>query len=397
MRVGFNALFLGQEATGSGQYTRHLLKALAQQNGRNEYLLYQLDKPGSSKKPSLWNTLPSLKAHVLHTPFARRLENLDKLWFEQVAFPHACRGALVDLCHVPYFASPICPTVPTVVTVHDLIPMLLPVYRGSLAVRLYTRLVAQAAKRAMLIITDSLHSKEDIVRHLSVPAERVQVIYLAANPACRPVCDEAVLAAVRRKYGLPDRYVLYLGGFDQRKNLSTLFAAYARVTQSEGGDTAPLVIAGRLPEADTPLYSDPRRAAREQGVEESVVFTGWVEEDDKPALYSGAMFFVFLSLYEGFGLEPLEAMSCGTPVLAADAASLPEIVGRGGLLVPPTDVDRVVEGMLTLLQDPRVRRQLQENALAQAAKFDWRRTAEQTLHAYELVVTGVEVSSTQTE
>jgi glycosyltransferase involved in cell wall biosynthesis len=97
---------------------------------------------------------------------------------------------------------------------------------------------------------------------------------------------------------------------------------------------------------------------------------------------------VFLSLYEGFGLEPLEAMSCGTPVLAADAASLPEIVGRGGLLVPPTDVDRIVEGMLTLLQDPQVRHQLQQNALAQAAKFDWRRTAEQTLRAYELVVTG---------
>jgi len=219
MRVAFNAFFLGQESTGSGQYTRQLLRALAQLDQRNEYLLFRPEKPGFSQKQGFWNH------KLLRTPFAHRFENLDKLWFEQVSFPRACRRASVDLCHVPYFASPLYPTVPTVVTVHDLIPLLLPAYRGSIWVRLYTHLVAAAARQADLIITDSSHSKGDIVRHLRVLPERVHVIHLAADPACRPVLDEEALAAVRRKYGLPDEYVLYLGGFDQRKNLHTLFDA----------------------------------------------------------------------------------------------------------------------------------------------------------------------------
>jgi glycosyltransferase involved in cell wall biosynthesis len=128
--------------------------------------------------------------------------------------------------------------------------------------------------------------------------------------------------------------------------------------------------------------------ARELGVEQNVIFTGWIAEEDKPALYSGALFFAFLSLYEGFGLMPLEAMSCGTPVLAADAASLPEIVGNGGLLVNPTNVDEVVEGILTLLRDSGLRQQLRQGALVQAGQFDWKRTAEKTLQVYDLVVSG---------
>jgi glycosyltransferase involved in cell wall biosynthesis len=382
MRVGLNAFFLGRESAGSGQYTRQLLQALAQVGTHNEYLVYGLQKLG------FWSGSASWTLQVLRTPFSRRSGNFDKLWFEQVAFPRACRSASVDLCHVPYFASPMFRTAPTVVTVHDLIPLLLRPYQGSIWVRLYTLLVAAAARRADRIITDSLHSKSDIVRHLRVAPERVHVIYLAADPACRPVSDEDTLAAVRRKYGLPDAYVLYLGGFDQRKNLYTLFQAYARVSRSLGGEAPSLVVAGRLPAVDTPLFPDPKRMARELGVEQNVIFAGWIAEEDKAALYSGALFFAFLSLYEGFGLMPLEAMSCGTPVLAADAASLPEIVGAGGLLVNPSDLDGIVDGMLLLLRDSELRQQLRQGALVQAGQFDWRRTAEQTLQVYDLVVSG---------
>ena len=390
MRVGFNAFFLGQESTGSGQYAHHLLQALAQLDKRNEYLLFKLQKPGfSDTRPGgQCQGKPDFCSQVLRTPFARRYENQAKLWFEQIAFPRACRRASVDLCHVPYFAPPVRPTVPTVVTVHDLIPLLLPSYRGSILVRLYTLLVAAAARRSDWIITDSLHSKGDIVRHLRVAPERVQVIYLAADPACRPVVDEESLGAVRRKYGLPEAYVLYLGGFDQRKNLRTLFRAYAHVQEAMGSKTPRLVVAGRLPVAETPLFPDPKRMAAELGIERSVIFTGWVAGEDKPALYSGALFFAFLSLYEGFGLMPLEAMSCGTPVLAARSSSLPEIVGPGGILVNPVELDDVVEGMAALVRDPSLRGRLSQNALAQAAKFDWHQTANETLQVYELAVSG---------
>lgn len=374
MRIGFNADFLGQETTGSGQYTRQLLQALTQASGQHEYLLYTSEKPGLRD------------GQALHTPFTGRSDNLDKLWFEQVAFPRACRRASVDLAHVPYFASPIRPTVPTVVTVHDLIPLLLPAYRGSVWVRLYTHWVAAAARRAKRIITDSLASKSDIVKHLRVPAEQIRVIYLAADPACRPVADAKALAAVRRKYGLPDAYVLYLGGFDQRKNLGALLRAYQRASKAIGNEAPPLVVAGRLPAVDTVLFPSPQRMAKELGISPRVIFTGWVAEDDKPALYSGALFFAFLSLYEGFGLMLLEAMSCGTPVLASRTSSLPEVVGEGGLLVDPEDVNGISEAMIDLLRDPELREQLARHALAQAAKFDWKRTAEQTLGVYASAV-----------
>jgi glycosyltransferase involved in cell wall biosynthesis len=381
MRVGFNAFFLEQESTGSGQYTRQLLDALAKLDGCNEYLLYAPEQLGSSKKPHCWDSLS-----LLGTPFTGRSENLSKLWFEQITFPRVCRRASVDLAHVPYFASPLRPSVPTVVTVHDVIPLLLPAYRGSIWVRLYTRLVAAAAERADAIITDSQHSKQDIVRHLHVAPERVQVIYLAADPTCRPVKDAGVLDGVRRKYGLPEKYILYLGGFDRRKNLSTLLRAYAGARRALGGRAPPLVVAGRLPAVETVLFPDPRRLAEESDIERSVVFTGWISDEDKPALYSGALFFCFLSLYEGFGLMPLEAMSCGTPVLASQDSSLPEVVGSGGLLVDPSALDEVVEAMVALMQDHELWQALKQAASAQASRFRWEWTAEQTLRVYDRVL-----------
>ncbi len=383
MRIAFNAFFLGQESTGSGQYTHQLLRTLAQLDSHNEYLLYNLHGRGLHPQPSPWTALK-----LLSTPVRLPSENLAKLWFEQVGFPRACRNAAADLAHIPYFASPLYPTVPTVVTVHDLIPLLLPAYRGSIVVRLYMRLVAAAARRADMIITDSQHSKQDIVEYLRVPPERVEVVYLAAHPDCRPVSEEGILAAVRRKYGLPEAYVLYLGGFDQRKNLRTLLQAYARLCQGVGADVPPLVIAGRLPLVQSPLFPDPRSMASELGIEQRVIFTGWVAEEDKPALYSSALFFVFLSRYEGFGLMPLEAMSCGTPVLASRSSSLPEIVGAGGLLVDPMDLDGILQGMVALLREPALRERLRREALDQAARFDWSWTAEKTLQVYHRVAGG---------
>ena len=359
MRIGINAFFLKRPETGSGQYTRHLLEALARVEPANEYILFG----------------PAIR----DSRFAIR--NLHKLWFEQVSFPRACRG--LDLAHVPYFASPLFPTTPTVVTIHDLIPLILPAYRGSLLVRAYTRLVAAAARRANAVIADSQASKRDIVRLLGIPSHRVQVVYLAADEKFGPVRDETLVEAVRRRYGLPDRYILYLGGFDCRKNVATLLRAFARLRKPAD---LKLVIAGRLPERDTPFFPHPRRLAERLGLEERVAFIGWVAEEDKPALYSGAVAFVFPSLYEGFGLPVLEAMACGTPVVASNRASLPEVVGQGGLLVDPTDVDGLAAAIEAVLVDEGLQAELGERALAQAARFSWERTARETLAVYRKVI-----------
>jgi glycosyltransferase involved in cell wall biosynthesis len=378
MRVGFNAFFLGQPSTGSGQYSQHLLRALAGIDRHNEYIAYGPEKPHPS-------TLSGFSLGALSTPWGRRSTRLAKLWLEQISFPRACRRDEVNVAHVPYFGSPLYASVPTVVTIHDLIPLLLPNYRSSVWVQLYTSLVAASARRADMIITDSRHSKQDIVQHLHIASERVRTIHLAADPACKPIDDEGALVALRRKYELPDAYMLYLGGFDRRKNVGLLLHAYALLLRALPDTAPPLVVAGRLGDTHTALFPDIKRITAELGIEHSVRFTGWIAEEDKPALYSGALFFAFLSLYEGFGLEPLEAMSCGTPLLVSNCTSLPEIVGSGGLFVDATDVLSVAEGMAALVQDSALREHLAERGLAQAARFDWNQTARETLDVFHLV------------
>ena len=218
---------------------------------------------------------------------------------------------------------------PVVVTVHDLIPLLLPLYRGGPLQRAYTWLVSRTARRADAVLTDSEASKRDIVAHLGIATERVHAIHLAADPRYRPVTDPAELARVRAKYGLPDEpFLLYLGGFDARKNVVRMIEAYGRMVaryqdRSQSRTPSPrslplipvppsLVIAGQLPAADTPFAPDPRPVVARLGLADRVHFTGWVDEADKPALYSLALGSVFVSEYEGFGLPVVEGMRCKT-------------------------------------------------------------------------------------
>lgn len=274
-----------------------------------------------------------------------------------------------------------------VVTIHDLIPFILPAYRGSVLVRLYTRLVAAGARRARAIITDSGCSKQDILDLLDVPPARVHVVYLAVNETFKPVEDAQKLEVIREKYNLPSEYILYLGGFDQRKNVTTLILAFAKMIESAGAK-AHLVIAGRLPTQNSAFFPDPLPAVERAGLQDRVSFIGWVPEEDKPALYSRADMFVFPSLYEGFGLPPVEAMSCGAAVIASNRGSLPEVVGEGGLLIDPLDVDGLAAALTALAEDEGRRRELAAKGLHQARRFSWQKTVAETLEVYRAVATG---------
>ena len=371
MHVAVNAWFWHRTETGSGQYTRRLVEHLL---ALEPHLDLTLVAPGRGFgfQVSRVRDEENLKPET---------SNLTKLYFEQIAFPRACRRLGVDVAHVPYWAPPLVPSVPTVVTIHDIIPLVLREYRGGPLVRAYTALVATAARSAALVLTDSQASRRDILAHLDLPPERVWVVYLAADRRFRPD-PEPNDAAVRARYGLPERYVLYLGGFDIRKNVATALATY-RWAGPVVGEECPLVVAGRLPERDTPFAPDPRRQARSLGLRpEWVRFIGWVAEEDKPALYRGAVAFLFPSRYEGFGLPPLEAMACGTPVVGSDAASLPEVVGDAGVLVDPDDAEGMAGALIQLVEDSAFHAELRRRALAQAARFSWERTARDTLRAY---------------
>jgi glycosyltransferase involved in cell wall biosynthesis len=290
-----------------------------------------------------------------------------------------------DLIHVPYWAPPLRAAAPIVVTIHDLIPLLLKEYRGGPLVRLYTGLVAAAARGASLILTDSDASKRDIVQHLGVPESRVRTIYLAVDLKFTPRADPVDRAAVRRKYDLPDNYVLYLGGFDPRKNVEAALQVY---TWGQGaiGSTHPLVVAGRLPDTSDGFFTDPREIARQIEVEDVVRFIGEVDEEDKVALIQGATALLYPSRYEGFGLPALEALACGVPVVGSNAASIPEVVGDAGSLVDPDDARSMAGAHIAVVTDVSLHDALSERALKQAAKFSWDKTVSETIAAYESVV-----------
>jgi glycosyltransferase involved in cell wall biosynthesis len=336
MRIAINGWFHGQLSTGSGQYLEALAEWLPRAGEAHEFVLVKpsggvvdvaQDARDGDTTRSTQHGIRNTEYAIRSTPFDRVSPNLAKLWFEQVTFPRACRHMRADVAFVPYWGSPWWRPCPTVVTVHDLIPLLLPLYRGGMLQRAYTGLVSRTARRAAAVLTDSEASKRDIIAHLGLSADRIHAIHLAADPRYRPVTDPAELARVRAKYSLPDGpFLLYLGGFDARKNVGRMIEAYARMARRWTIDHRPsttehrlssivngppaLVIAGKLPDADTAFAPDPRPVAARLGVGDCVHFIGWVDEADKPTLYSLALATVFVSEYEGFGLPVLEAMAC---------------------------------------------------------------------------------------
>ncbi|MBI4318693.1 MAG: glycosyltransferase family 4 protein [Chloroflexi bacterium] len=378
MRIGFNTLFLDHPTTGTGQYTMNLLAALAEIDPTNDYVL-----AGPSSPASLCGGGRRWSWQPVDGPFRRLSRQLDKVWFEQVSLPRVFGVHSVDLIHYPYFASPLLPTRKVVLTLHDLIPMLLEPYRGSAAVRLYTSLVAAASRRADAVIADSDCTKADVVRLLGIAPEKVFVIHLAADERFRPIDDQAAMTRLRQRYGLGNDFVLYLGGLDYRKNVDTLIRAFSRVANDSPG--LQLAIAGQ-PASASRLFPDLRPVVKQSGVEDAVVFLGSVSEDDRLYLYNAARVFVFPSLYEGFGLPPLEAMACGTVVACSNASSLPEVVGDAALTFDPRDVRALVEVLRAALRDDALRSELRARGLERARKFSWRKTAIETLKVYETVV-----------
>lgn len=384
MRVALNGWFWDQPTVGSGQYLRHLVAHLPRAAPAHTYhLVVPADPAELDFSLSSHDTPPAF--HPVPLPFGKGHPRLRKLFFEQVAFPRACRALGADVAHVPYWGSPLFSPCPVVVTIHDLIPLVLPAYRSRWTMRWYVRLVGIAARRAAAVIAVSQATARDAARYLDIPPERIHVIHEAAPPACRPITNPALLEATRRKYALPDRFFLYIGGFDVRKNVAVLLSAYARLLAAGTPDPPPLVIAGSLPDADTPFMPDPRAGAARLGLAGHVHFPGRMDEADKPALYSLATALIYPSRFEGFGLPPLEAMACGCPVIATDATSLPEVVGDAALLVSPDDEGGWAAAMQRML-DEREREAWRQKGRVQAARFDWLRAAQETARLYAGIV-----------
>lgn len=378
MHIALNGWFWTQPYTGSGQVVRRLVTML--RRIAPEVRLTLVLPPGQPVPDDLPE---GVQAVTTRGPGG----NLGKVWFEQRTFPAAAAACGADVAHVPYWGPPLSSPVPLVTSVLDVIPLAIPEYSQGIGPRLYTSLVRAAARESAHILTLSEAAKADIVRLLDVPAEMVTVTHLAADEAYHPKLGAERDEAVRAKYNLPDQFVLYLGGFDLRKQVNQLLLAYTYVGQAEG-DQIPLVIAGKEPAWGTPLFPDLRKYAEALKITEYVRWIGPVDEADKPSLYRLADVFVYPSVYEGFGLPVLEAMACGTPVVANESSSIPEVVGDGAYLVREGDARAMAGAIIALLLQKPLRESLINQGLARATHFSWRKTAKETLAVYERVLKG---------
>jgi glycosyltransferase involved in cell wall biosynthesis len=380
VRVGVEGSYYLEPSVGVGQYVHGLWREFARGVPGLEPVLLL---PGP--RAALPETIAG-EVVIEEPPRRFAAGKARKLWWEQVGVARAARRAGVALVHLTHFFSlPLRRDRPYLVTIHDLVPLLFPVYTNSRAMQWYLRLVCATAPRADLILTDSEHSARDITQHLGVPRERIRAIHLAADERYRPLPpDDPAIVAAREQYGLDGPFIFNVGGLDVRKNLAALLRAFALV-RPQLPDRTRLVIGGAAHSGNPERYPDLRPLARELGIADATVFTGRISDEEKLALLNAAELYAYPSLYEGFGISPLEAMRCGTPVISSDRSSLPEVVGEGGLQVDPTP-EKLGAAMAFVLQTPHELRELRRRALAQAARFSWARTAQETAAAYEEVL-----------
>lgn len=291
---------------------------------------------------------------------------------QQWQVPRQLRALRATLYHSAYYLMPYRPGVPTVLTAYDVIPLVYPRYYTA-AQRLIFRFAhTLALKTARLTLAISEATKADLVRRFGARPDRIRVTPLAADPGFKPQAA-AALEAARAAYHLPERYVLYFGSNKPHKNLVRLISAF--VSRQSPTAQVQLVIAGSWDER----YPEARHAAAGH---DHIRFLGPIRDADLPALYGGALAFAFVSEYEGFGLPPLEAMACGTPVIASRASSLPEVIGEAGLLVDPHNVAEMAAALERVIADEALRLNLKQRSLERAAQFSWEKTARLTLDAY---------------
>jgi glycosyltransferase involved in cell wall biosynthesis len=376
MHIAFNGWFWDQPNTGSGQYARRLLRHLRK---IAPDLQLTLVLPPHISGPD------DLPDNVSLASTTGRSDDIGKVWFEQRTFPQVVGRVGADIAHVPYWGPPLSSPAPLVTSVLDVIPLVIPEYSQGFKARLYTSLVSAAARGSAHIITLSEASKADIVEHLSIPDDSITSIYLAPDETFHPRMGAERDEIVRKKYNLPDQFILGIGGFDIRKQFNQLLLAYTYVLQAEG-DNTPLVLAGKEPQWGTPMFPDMRKYAADLGISDYIQWIGYVDEADKPSLYRLARVFVFPSSYEGFGLPVIEAMASGTPVVANENSSIPEIVGSGAFLVESGSARAMAGAIIALLLQEPLRQQQINAGLAQATKFSWRKTAKETLTVYEKVM-----------
>ncbi len=367
IHVGVNAHLLSLADTyrsaGINSYIQNLLGHLPEVDPHIDYTVFLGERRylGGAGLDLEFSRLPTQR------PPAR-------IFWEQAIQPWSVRKAGLDLIHGTAFVGPQVTTCPFVITVHDLsflsYPQSFPVL-NRVYLRAFTRLSVRRARR---IIAVSESTKSDLIRYYGISPAKVDVVYNGVNPNFRPV-PAAKVADFRLQRDLPDRFILFVGTLEPRKNVTRLIDAYARLS----GSRPPLMLLG----GKGWLYDEIFARVEMLDLQNEVNFVGYVPAEELPLWYNAATLFVYPSLYEGFGLPPLEAMACGTPVVTSEASSLPEVVGQAGLLADPTSSEALAAAMERVLADSDLQEEMGKAGLVQAKEFSWQKTAACTVDSYQ--------------
>jgi glycosyltransferase involved in cell wall biosynthesis len=383
MKIGIDARFLTHPQSGGFKtYTEELIAALAKIDTQNEYILY-IDRPPDDK-----SRLPT------NHQFASRIVSaslpmIGMPWREQVSLIHQVSKDQIDLFHSPCLTAPLLLTCPLVITIHDMIWAFPKKFSRSGARSTQRKLMEwynifvpkYASKHASAIITVSQASKESIIEHLGLDAKQIFVTYEAASPSFRVVKDDQLSESIRSKYQLPTHFILAIGSADPRKNLSALLKAYSMLP-TEIRENYHLVIVW----THAFLADEFSKQVNNLGLANKTRFLQNISNNDLALLYNAASLFAFPSLYEGFGLPPLEAMACGVPVVAANNSSIPEIVGDAARLFDTTDVVEMATTINQVLSDDGLKAMLSKKGLERARCFSWDKCAQETLNVYNKVL-----------
>ncbi len=361
MRIVIDARMVASKNYGIGRYMYNLIENLIPLASRDEFTLLVNDdflRPLVGRAPNF------------------ELLNVNIKWLslaEQFRLPRVLGRLRPDLFHAASFAVPLVQPCRTVATIYDLIHLVFPEHY-TLLHRLYFRLVLpRALRRAAKVITISRCSRGDLVSYYGLPENKIAIVYPAVEEKFRPAGDRRALADFKRRHRLPDRFVLYVGNRKRHKNLAGLLAAFAKLGPEARSHR--LVLSGRPDEATALL-------AGRYGIADRLAYAPDVSDDELPLLYGAADVFVFPSLYEGFGLPPLEALACGTPTVVSNTSALPEVVGAAALQADPCDPDGLAAAIGRVLSDGDLARRLRELGPRRAAEFSWRKCAEETLAVY---------------
>jgi len=371
MNIGIVSSFIDEKSGGIGVYTENLVKKLNEIDFHNNYFLIHYER--STQDIYLENS----EIIIPQKSFLNKMPGSYSFW-RYYTLPKELKKYKLDVIHDPYELGPLSFSNPAakIITIHDLTPLLFPEHFKSADVWLHRLLFSKTIKNVDKIITVSEYSKKDIIEHINAPEDKIEVVYNGKSEIFHPHTENEV-EEIKKRYNLPSEFILCVGGLHPIKNIPRLLKAYKKVLES--GYWQPLVIVGKKVDKWDPIF----QTISQLGLEDKVLFTGHINDNDLSLLYSAAEVFVYPCLYAGFGLPPLEAMACGTPVISSNNSSIPEVVGDAGILIDPYQVYDISNALVHVLDDKSMQKKMIKKGKKQAELFSWENAARETLNIYQ--------------